>query len=87
MKPNEFTISHRHTLQTDPETRQVYIKLPITDLNELSYMQESLLECMLLLSQLEKRQYKNEQMQSIVYWLSKLLLVSYPNAELNGLSE
>ncbi|NMH89130.1 hypothetical protein [Flavivirga algicola] len=89
MKPNEFTISHRHTLQTDPETRQVYIKLPIADLNELSYMQESLLECTLtlLLSQLEKRQYKNEQMQSIMYLLSKLLLVSYPHAELNGLSE
>ncbi|WP_211344331.1 hypothetical protein [Flavivirga rizhaonensis] len=50
-------------------------------------MQESLLECILLLSQLEKRQYKNEQMQSIMYWLSKLLLVSYPHTELDGLSE
>ena len=87
MELNEFKTRYLHTLQTDPETKQNYIKLPITDLSELTYMQESLLENILLLTQLEKRHYKNEQMQSAIYWLCKILLVSYPHNELDGLSE
>lgn len=87
MNPKEFKTRYGHTLQTDPETKQHYIKLPISNLNELAYMQESLLDSILLLTQLEKRHYKNEQMQSVVYWLCKILLVSYPNTEIDGLSE
>ena len=87
MKSQEFKSRYGYTLQTDPETNQNYIQLPIADFNELAYMQESLLESILLLTQLEKRHYKNEQMQSSIYWLCKILLASYPNSELNGLSE
>lgn len=87
MNPQEFKSRYGFTLQTDPETKQNYIKLPITDFNELAYMQESLLDSILLLTQLEKRHYKNEQMQSVIYWLCKLILASYPNEELEGLSK
>ena len=87
MNPQEFKTRYLHTLQIDPETNKRYIKLPIDDLNELTYMQESLVESILLLTQLEKRQYKSEQMQSSIYWLCKILLVSYPHAEIDGLSE
>ncbi len=87
MKPKEFKSKYLHTLQTDDNTSQSYIKVPISDLNDLIYMQESLLEGLQLLSQLEERHYKGEQMGSIMYWLSKILLASYPSAELNGLSE
>ncbi len=87
MNPQEFKTRYLHTLQTDPKTKRHYIKLPIADLSELIYMQESLLENILLLTKLEKRHYKSEQMQSAIYWLCKILLVSYPNTELDGLSE
>ncbi len=87
MKPKEFKSKHLQTIQTDNSTSQSYIRIPISDLNELLYMQESLLEGIQLLSQLEQRHYKSEQMQSMIYWLSKIILVSYPSAELNGLSE
>ncbi|OEJ99384.1 hypothetical protein A8C32_09495 [Flavivirga aquatica] len=87
MTSHEFKTRYLHTLQTDPKTKQNYIKLPITDLSELIYMQESLLENIVLLTQLEKRHYKSEQLQSAIYWLCKILLISYPNTELDGLSE
>lgn len=87
MNPQEFKARYAHTLKTDPETKQHYIKLPISNLNELAYMQESLLENILLLTQLEKRHYKNEQLQSVIYWLCKLILASYPHDELEGLSK
>ncbi|WP_299553503.1 hypothetical protein [Seonamhaeicola sp.] len=87
MSPQEFKAKYGHTLHTDPKTKQNYIKLPICSLNELAYMQESLLDGILLLTQLEKRHYKNEQMQSTVYWLCRLTLNSYAHDEINGLSE
>lgn len=71
MNPQEFTERYGCTLQTNFETKQNHIELPISDLNELAYMQESLLEGILLLTQLEKRHYKHEQMQSTVYWFVK----------------
>ncbi|TGV01078.1 hypothetical protein [Flavivirga rizhaonensis] len=86
MKSQEFKENHLYTLQTDPKTKQNYIKLPISNLSELAYMHESLLDGILLLTQLEKGLYKNEQMQSTVYWLCRLVLKSYPNEELEGLS-
>ena len=86
MNPQEFKTACYHTLQTDPETKRSYIKLPISNLSELAYMQESLLEGISLLTQLEERHYKSEQMQSTMYWLCRLVLNSYPNEELEGLS-
>ncbi len=61
MYPEEFKSRHSQTLQTDLKGGQAlrnHIKLPISDLNELAYIQESLLECIMLLTQLEKRHYK-----------------------------
>ncbi|GAB1858702.1 hypothetical protein MHTCC0001_35420 [Flavobacteriaceae bacterium MHTCC 0001] len=87
MNPKEFRTAYCHTLQTDPKTKRNYIELPISNLNELAYMQESLLEGILLLAQLEERHYKREQMQSVMYWLCKLVLLSYPHDELGGLSK
>ncbi len=86
MNAQEFKSRHYQTLQTEPETKHNYIKLPISDLNELAYMQESLLESITLLTQLEKQHYKSKQMQSAIYWLSKILLASYPHGELDGLT-
>ncbi len=87
MAPDEFKSKYLHTLQTDSTTSQTYIKLPIVDLNELAYFQTSLLECIGLLSQLEQTQYNHEQMQGAMYWLSRLLLVGYPQTEMDGLEE
>lgn len=87
MNPQEFKAKHGYTLHTDPETQKHYIKLPIDDLNELIYMQVSLLDGIILLTQLEERYYKNEQIQSVMYWLCKLVLLSYPHEELSGISK
>ncbi len=87
MNPKDFTANQNHTLQTDTSSNDSYIKLPIANLSQLSYMQTSLIEIILLISHLEKGDYKHEQKQSALYWLSKLLLASYPNAELEGLSD
>lgn len=87
MTPREFKSKHLHTLHTDSITSQTYIKLPIADLNELAHLQTSLLECIALLSQLEQRQYKHEQMQGVMYWLSWILLAGYPQVEMDGLGE
>ena len=70
-------------LTTDPVTKETFIKLPVTDLNELSFMQQSLLENLNLLSQLEK----DTDLKDIVFWLSKILLASYPENELTELSK
>lgn len=35
----------------------------------------------------EERYYKNEQIQSVMYWLCKLILLSYPHEEISGISE
>ncbi|GAA3644984.1 hypothetical protein [Flavivirga jejuensis] len=75
MKPNEFTASYGDTLQTNPKTNQVYIKLPIADLNELSYMQESLLEFILLLSQLEKSNIRTSKCKAACIGLANYFLV------------
>ena len=87
MNAQEFKTKYYHTLQIDPATKKRYIKLPIDNLRELTYMQESLVDSVLLLTRLEKGHYKSEQMQSAIYWLCKILLVSYPHEELDGLAE
>ncbi|UZO80655.1 hypothetical protein NBT05_17220 [Aquimarina sp. ERC-38] len=79
MKMSEITT----ILQTDQNTEETYLKIPITDLVELNYMQQSLLENLNLLSQLEK----DTDVKDIVFWLSKILLASYPEDELIALSK
>lgn len=86
MNPQEFKSRYVRTLQTDPDNKRNYIKIPIDDFDDLNYMQESLLDGILLMTKLEERQYKSEQMRSTIYWLCKLILASYPHDELEGLS-
>ena len=81
----EFTSRYSRTLRIDTDTQQPYLKLPISDLNELACTQEALLQAVQTLSQY-KTPYKGETNHS-VYWLSKILLLSYPGIELEGLSE
>ena len=85
MTSREFTARYSRTLRIDSDTQQPYLKLPISDLNELACMQEALLQAVQTLSQ-NKTPYKGETNHS-VYWLSKILLLSYPGIELEGLSE
>ena len=94
MSPQEFKSKYCHTLKSCPETqsagghvKQHYIKIPMSDLNELAYMQESLLDGIMLLTRLEKQDHKNEQLKSVIYWLGKLLKGSYPHSEMDGLAE
>ena len=78
---------HTQILNTDPKTKETFIKLPITDLSELSFMQQSLLENLNLLSQLEDQKEVEKPLKDIVFWLSKILLASYPENELTELSK
>ena len=74
---------HIQILTVDPITKETFIKLPITNLSELGFMQQSLLENLNLLSQLEK----DTDVKDIVFWLSKILLASYPETEIEELSK
>lgn len=87
MNPKEFKTKYGHTLHTDTNCKQTYIKLPINDLSELAYMQASLLNGIALLTQLEKRHYNHEQLQSTMYWLCRLAQHSCPHEEIQGLAE
>ena len=95
MNPKEFKSKYGHTLHTDSQTGKHYIELPIADLSELAYMQESLLCGISMLTQLEHTstalstgfKYKKEQILSTIYWLSRLAQNSYPHEEINGLNE
>ena len=78
---------HTQILNTDPKTKETFIKLPITDLSELGFMQQSLLENLHLLSQLEDQKEVEKPLKDIVFWLSKILLASYPENELKELSK
>ena len=74
-------------LHTDPETKHTFVKLPVTDLSELGFMQQTLLENLHLISQLEDKNQNNQSIKDIVFWLSKILLASYPETELIELSK
>ena len=87
MNKQEFTAKYGCTLHKDPNTKENYIKLLIDDFNELGYMQQALINGLLLLTELEKSQYSNVQMQSVTYWICKILLSIHPQDELEGLSE
>lgn len=71
------------TLHTDLDTQETYLKIPLSDLSELSAMQQSLLENLHLLSQLEKE----TDLKDCVFWLSRILLASYPSDELEGVAK
>ena len=87
MKPQDFKTKYAHTLHTDPITKQSYIKIPVADLSDLTYMQHSLLHALSLLSILEDGGYDDEQLKAAMSWLCKILLDSYPKDEIDGLCE
>lgn len=87
MKPDEFTLKYAHTLQTDPQTNIPYIKIHLTDLSDLAYMQQGLINALQLLTCPGDNNYDNEQVQNAMYWLCKILLDSYPQDELRGLRD
>ncbi|OED35682.1 hypothetical protein AB832_06190 [Flavobacteriaceae bacterium (ex Bugula neritina AB1)] len=87
MKPQEFTEKYIHTIYTDPTTKETFIRVPISDYQELSYMQQSLLENLHLLTHLEDRSDTDRGLKNCAYWLSKILLASYPAEELEGISK
>lgn len=85
MNVTEFTQRYACTLHTDIKTNKRYITLPINDLYELSNMQRSLIQAIQTLSETEKE--RKIEIENSIYWLSKILLASYPQSELEGLSE
>lgn len=87
MNLKEFTERYACTLHTDTKTLKKYIKLPIADLDELSYMQRSLLQTIKMLTEQEREAEQEKELESSIYWISKILLASYPQSELEGLSK
>lgn len=85
MTPHEFATKYGHTLRLDPETGGPCLTIPVTNLSELACMQEALLQAIQTLAQL-KNPHRAEPDYS-TYWISKILLASYPGSELEGLAE
>ena len=85
MNPQEFTERYVLTLHADTDTQENYIKLPIVDLSELAYMQEALLNAIMMLTQIEDGNRKESE--NSIYWLCKILLAGHPQEELDGLAE
>ncbi len=87
MKSQEFTSKYANTVHLDTTTQETYIRIPVTSLEELSFMQYSLLESLNLLSQLNDNPQNDRDMKDCVFWVSKILLASYPLDELEGVSK
>ena len=60
---------------------------PVTDLSELSFMQQSLLENLHLLTRLEDHTNTDKNIKNCAFWLSRILLASYPEEELLGVAK
>ncbi|WP_438426247.1 hypothetical protein [Aquimarina macrocephali] len=78
MNNQEFTPEYPSSVHTDPVTQQKYIRIPITEPGELQFMQYVLSENLQLLSHLEDDYKFNGIFKDCVYWVSKILLASYP---------
>jgi hypothetical protein len=53
---------------------KTYIKIPITELGELYFMQDTLLDNLSLLSQTEDDFSTNRSIKDNMYWISKILV-------------
>lgn len=87
MKPQEFTAKYANTIYFDNKTQEAYIRISVADLNELGFMQHTLLESLNLLSQLDDSFRTDRDLKDCVFWISKILLASYPTDELEGISK
>lgn len=85
MNPHEFAAKYGHTLRLDPETGGPCLTIPVNNLNELACMHEALLQAINILSRLKECHSKEPDYST--YWISKILLASYPGSELEGLAE
>lgn len=85
MNAHKFSAKYAHTLHFDAKTRETYLKIPIADLEELTCLHEALLEAIQALSQLEN--YAKREPNYSTYWISKILLATYPGRELEGLTK
>ena len=85
MNPQEFTQRYALTLHTEPDTQEKYIKLPIDNLSDLAYMQEALLNAIMMLTQTEDEH--RMEAENSMYWLCRILLAGHPREELDGLAE
>jgi hypothetical protein len=85
MKIEEFTHRYASIMHKDPITQQQFIKLPIVDVFELSYMQQALIKAIKLLTELEDELAMEVKVS--IYWLSRIVLDSYPESELEGIAK
>ncbi len=85
MNLNKFTTKYGYTLHTDPKTDKTYLKIPIADLSDLGFMQESLLKAIQMLIQVDTQH--RVEFDNSLYWLARILSASYPRTELDGLAE
>ena len=85
MNSHEFTTKYGHTLRLDPETSEPCLIIPVTDLGELACMHEALLQALRRLSQIKSP--RTGEPDYSTYWISKILLASYPGSEMEGLAE
>jgi len=53
-------------------------KLPVTDYEELSDLQQSLLESLIIIAQSGEDIGNSKNLKNCVYWLSRIILASYP---------
>lgn len=53
---------------------KTYIKIPITELGELHFMRDTLLDNLSLLSQTEDDFSTNRSIKDSMYWISKILV-------------
>jgi hypothetical protein len=63
---------------------KTHIKIPITELGELRFMRDTLLDNLSLLSQTEDNFSTNRSIKDSMYWISKILVAI---AEIDHLKE
>ncbi|WP_378187398.1 hypothetical protein ACE939_03550 [Aquimarina sp. W85] len=87
MNIKNFTEKYVNIIHTDQTTKENYIKIPIQDYEELSFMQHTLIENLNLLSQLDDNLKTDRDIKDNMFWISKILLASYPGEELEGIAK
>jgi len=84
MNTQEFS-KYFSTLHVNAENQTYYVPLPISDLEELGHMHHALIHAIRAINQLGETYPKDTE--NSIDWLCRILLSSYPEDELEGLSE
>ena len=85
MNPSKFKKAYCNVLRKDQDTEHYYFKTTVENLYELAYLQKGLITSLFFVSQLQDELHTKEELKNCIYWISKILLESYPNTELEGL--